>query len=137
MSLLPLLVSIPDSLVHCIAGARVMTTPEPRRVTNVAVEGQHLVLELDGTSHLLLTGRLPAIHVADDSRATEMIAATAGSKMLGRKVSTLRGFEGVVLATWEARRAVEEWEEAPIVTFLLVGTDDAAHVLERCDVLSF
>lgn len=134
---LPPLVTIPDSLVHCLAGARLMMTPEPRRIIGVTADGPSLSVELDGASNLLLTGRLPAIHPTDDARAEEMVATASASSLLGRKVSTLRGFEGVVLAAWEARRAVPEWEDAPVVTFLLVGTDDAAHVLERCDVLSF
>ncbi len=134
---LPPLVTIPDSLVHCLAGARLMMTPEPRRIVGVTADGPSLSVELDGASNLLLTGRLPAIQATDNARADEMVATASASSLLGRKVSTLRGFEGVVLAVWEARRAVPEWEDAPVVTFLLVGTDDAAHVLERCDVLSF
>lgn len=132
----PPLVTIPDSLVHILSNARLMMTPEPRRIVAVHAEGDVLKFELDGPSTLLLTSVVPPIQPTEESKSVEMVAESATSRLLGACVATMRGFSGVVLATWEARREVEDWDVAPVVTFLLVGTESGSHVMERCDVLA-
>lgn len=133
MSLKAPLATVPDSLDHLLTDATLMAT-EPRRILAVTAEGSQLDLELDQpTNTLLLTGKLPPI------RLSEAAAGSSPRGILGRTVSVLHvsglhGRSGRVLATWGARRVVEDWEEAPTVTFVLVGTEEGAYVLERSDV---
>jgi hypothetical protein len=60
------------------------------------------------------------------------------SELLGWN-ATVHGLgEGKIVASWEARRDVEPWEEAPVVTFLLmVNFEDKTKILERADVTVF
>jgi hypothetical protein len=135
MALETSLVTVPNSLDHLLESASLMTS-EPRCILAAVADGNGLLLELDQpTNTLLLTGRLPPI------RLSETAAASSPRGLLGRTVSILHvfglhGSSGTVLATWEARRVAEDWEDVPVVTFVLVGTEDGAYVLERFNVLA-
>jgi hypothetical protein len=131
----PPFIAIPNSLVHILTNATVLDQPEPLHVLSVMADGNSLSFEMDRPSKLLLTAYMPPVRLSEERRI-EGDMTSRGGQLVGKTVKTVRGNGTMVLAAWEARRAVEPWEDAPVVTFLLVGDENATHVLERADIFT-